>query len=110
MKDFDINNPDVFLQIEIQEALRTVIDPELHVNIIDLGLVYEIEAQEDQKEISILMTLSSKHCPMSEAILRSVRNCLEANYPAYKIEVNLTWEPEWNYESITEEGLRQLGR
>ncbi|MDF3078839.1 MAG: metal-sulfur cluster assembly factor [Sphingobacteriaceae bacterium] len=110
MKDFDINNPDVFLQIEIQENLRTVIDPELHVNIIDLGLVYEIEASQDNKHIAVLMTMSSRYCPMSEAILNSVRNCLEENYRGYSVEVNLTWEPPWSYELISEEGLKQLGR
>jgi metal-sulfur cluster biosynthetic enzyme len=94
--------------MEIVENLRSVIDPELDLNIIDLGLVYEVGVDELNLEIKVIVTLSSKFCPMGDAILQSVKNCLEHHYPNYTICVQLTWEPQWNYEMISEEGRRQL--
>ncbi|KAA8484964.1 metal-sulfur cluster biosynthetic enzyme [Arcticibacter tournemirensis] len=108
MTNFDITNKSSFLNMEVTEALRTVIDPELHINIIDLGLVYDVSVNDSEKQIVVVMTLSSKYCPMGDAILNSVKNCLEHNFPAFSAEVKLTWEPEWSYDNITEEGLRQL--
>ena len=108
MEDINITDSSSFLKINIIETLRTVPDPELNVNIIDLGLVYGVEVNEQEKMIRITMTLSSKHCPMGEAILSSVENALNEGYAGYKISVVLTWEPEWNYDKISEEGLRKL--
>lgn len=108
MISFDITDRDAFRTMGIIEALRTVVDPELNVNIIDLGLVYNAEVNEIGKKIIITMTLSSPHCPMGDAIVQSVENCIEHHYNEYTAEVKLSWEPKWNYEMITEEGLRQL--
>ena len=109
MKAFDITDQSSFKELEIIENLRTVLDPELQINVIDMGLIYHIDLSEDSK-ITIEMTLSSSHCPMGEAILQSVKNCLEQAYPAHEVLVNLVWEPNWTYENITEEGRKQLGR
>ena len=109
MKAFDITDQSSFKELEIIENLRTVLDPELQINVIDMGLIYDINLSENSK-IKIEMTLSSSHCPMGEAILQSVKNCLEQAYPAYEVLVNLVWEPNWTYENITEEGRKQLGR
>ncbi|WP_207532516.1 metal-sulfur cluster assembly factor [Desertivirga arenae] len=108
--EIDIRDKTSFFKAQVQESLRTVLDPELDVNIIDLGLVYGIDVNEETKTITVTMTLSSQYCPMGDAILQSVENCLEHFYPAYIPKVELTWEPRWSYESLTEEGLRQLGR
>ena len=108
MKTFDITDPSAGLKARIWETLRTIPDPELNVNIVDLGLIYGIDISGQQ--ITITMTLSSKFCPMGDAILQSVENCLEHNYPEYAIKVVLTWVPEWGYDKITEEGLKLLGR
>ncbi|WP_423146011.1 metal-sulfur cluster assembly factor [Rubrolithibacter danxiaensis] len=109
METFDITKQSSFLEVQIWEVLRSVIDPELHVNIVDLGLVYQVEADENTHRITIAMTLSSRYCPMGEAILQSVKNSLELNFPAFESEVNLVWEPEWSYDNISEEGRRLLG-
>jgi len=90
------------------EALKTVIDPELHVNIVDLGLVYEIKVDDVNTAIVIEMTLSSRNCPMSESILSAVKNCMERTFPEYTTQVNLVWDPEWGYESISEAGIKKL--
>ena len=90
------------------DALKTVIDPELNVNIVDLGLVYTIKLDEIQLSILIEMTLSSKFCPMGESILSATKNCMERSFPLFTTTVNLIWEPEWNYESISLAGIKAL--
>lgn len=108
METFDITDPSAGFKASVWEILRTIPDPELDVNIVDLGLVYAIDIEGQQ--LKITMTLSSKFCPMGDAILQSVENCLEHHYPDYSIVVKLTWEPEWGYDKITAEGLSLLGR
>jgi metal-sulfur cluster biosynthetic enzyme len=109
MENFDITDNLSFMKIEILETLRLVMDPELHINIIDLGLVYGVKIDEPNKQINIEMTLSSSYCPMGESILSAVKNCLENHYTDYKTNVELVWEPVWSYHSITDEGKRLLG-
>ncbi|MBU1372695.1 MAG: metal-sulfur cluster assembly factor [Bacteroidetes bacterium] len=94
--------------MKVLNALSTVLDPELQVNIIDLGLVYDIIVLENSKKIEINMTLSSTHCPMGAAIVNSVENCISHHFTAYQAIVNLVWEPVWSFEQITEEGKLQL--
>ena len=76
MESFDITNHLSFMKAEILETLRLVLDPELHINIIDLGLVYGVSIDEAGKQISIEMTLSSSYCPMGESIVSAVKNCI----------------------------------
>jgi metal-sulfur cluster biosynthetic enzyme len=109
MIKFNITDSSAFMRADAFETLRLVIDPELHVNIVDLGLVYEIKIDETEKLINITMTLSSSYCPMGESILNAVKNCLEKHYSGYKAGVDLVWEPVWTYDNISEEGKRQLG-
>jgi metal-sulfur cluster biosynthetic enzyme len=90
------------------EVLHNVIDPELFVNIMDLGLVYEINFMEEKK-LKIKMTLSTPHCPMGESIVAGVENVLADEFPDREIAVELVWDPEWSMDRITEEGKRQLG-
>jgi len=108
MNEFDITDSSAFFKVQVQETLRTVMDPELRINIIDLGLVYAIDVNEEEKQITVTMTLSSQHCPMGDAILQSVAHCLKDHYAQYQSEVELTWEPQWSYKNVSEEGLRQL--
>jgi len=109
MASFDITDHLSFMKAEIMETLRLVVDPELHINIVDLGLVYEVSIDEPGKRIDIDMTLSSSYCPMGESILSAVKNCIESHYTVYTCNVNLVWEPVWSYDNITEEGKRLLG-
>lgn len=109
MANFDITDPFSFLKEEMMETLRLVVDPELYINIIDLGLVYGIEIDDHEKLAKVTMTLSSSYCPMGESILSGVKNCIEAHYDGYTAVVSLVWEPVWCYNSITEEGKRLLG-
>ena len=109
MVSFDITDPNSFLKEQMMETLRLVMDPEWHVNIIDLGLVYGIEIEALQKRVKVKMTLSSSYCPMGESIVSAVKNCIEGHYEGYEATVDLVWEPVWSYDSITDEGKRLLG-
>lgn len=110
MEFLNITDQSSFKKMDIIENLRTVLDPELQINVIDMGLIYDIQISGNPDKILINMTLSSSHCPMGEAIVHSVKNCLENVYPHDTISVNLVWEPAWSFERITEEGRRQLGQ
>lgn len=95
-------------QLKAQTALLQVIDPELSINIIDLGLVYGIDFS-DATKVVVTMTLSTPHCPLGDAIQGGVVHALAPCFPDREIEVDLVWEPEWNYDRITEAGKTQLG-
>jgi metal-sulfur cluster biosynthetic enzyme len=99
------NIPDMFQQVN--DVLKKIIDPELGVNIVDLGLVYEISISEHQK-IKIRMTLTTPGCPMSQHITGTVTCMLEEHFPEYTAEVELVWLPLWDPEMITVEGQAQL--
>jgi metal-sulfur cluster biosynthetic enzyme len=109
MASFDITNPNSFLKEQMMETLRLVMDPELHINIIDLGLVYGIDIDAEKNLVNVEMTLSSSYCPMGESIVSAVKNCIEGHYEGYTAAIALVWEPVWSYHSITEEGKRLLG-
>ncbi|UAY54696.1 metal-sulfur cluster assembly factor [Arachidicoccus terrestris] len=89
-------------------ALYDVIDPELFVNIVDLGLVYDIDFLPDNK-ILITMTLSTPHCPLGEAIQTGVKNRLLQEFADHQIDIEIVWEPAWSLEKISEEGRKMLG-
>jgi len=91
-----------------QNALYNVIDPELFVNVIDLGLIYELEFPTETL-IRVTMTLSTPHCPMGEAITNGVKNALNIAFPGRTVEVLLTFDPPWSFEMLTAEGREQLG-
>ncbi|MCB9364908.1 MAG: metal-sulfur cluster assembly factor [Flavobacteriales bacterium] len=89
---------------EVFLLLKGVIDPELMVNIIDLGLVYDVSIGEIDKSIIITMTLTSPGCPMGDAIKEDVQQLILKNYEGYSVNINLVWEPPWTLANITEAG------
>lgn len=104
---FDPTDKSYELQQRAEFVLYEVMDPELMVNIIDLGLVYDIAFPEDGK-VHVLMTLTSRFCPMGEAIQTGVKNALEKEFPGYEIEIELIFEPAWNYDMVSPEGMAAL--
>jgi metal-sulfur cluster biosynthetic enzyme len=92
------------------EGLHDVIDPEVGLNVVDMGLIYELYFEDTQKMIFVLMTLSTRFCPMGESIVDGVTNNLKTNFPGWDVEVELTFEPSWNVEMISEEGRIFLNR
>lgn len=93
---------------DIYYKLMEVIDPELFVNIIDLGLVYELDFKPDPLYVKITMTLTSKGCPLSDAIKADINGTLNKYFPGIKIFVNIIWEPAWDMDKVSDEGRRQL--
>jgi metal-sulfur cluster biosynthetic enzyme len=92
-------------QEDVLEALRDVVDPELGINVVDLGLVYGVDVDAD-KAATIDMTLTSAACPLTDVIEDQAREALEGIVTDFRI--NWVWMPPWGPESITEDGREQL--
>jgi len=99
-----------FLEIEgkIVEALKTVYDPEIPVNVYDLGLIYEIDYT-DEKEAKIEMTLTAPNCPMVDILLTDVENAVNGLEEVEKTNINLVFEPQWDKSMLSEEAKLELG-
>lgn len=94
----------------IREQLKEVIDPELMINIVDLGLVYDVVYNGIEKKIKIDLTLTSRGCPLGDMIIDHARMLLMAKHPGFEINVNLIWEPPWTPDMLSPEGKTALGR
>jgi FeS assembly SUF system protein len=90
------------------EALRTVYDPEIPVNIFELGLVYKIDVDDDNA-VQIDMTLTSPMCPVAETLPEEVKVKVEAIDEVSGATVNIVWDPPWNPGMMTEEAQLELG-
>lgn len=93
---------------KIVEMLKTVYDPEIPVNIYDLGLIYKIEV-EDSGNISIDMTLTAPNCPAADFIIEDVRQKIESVEGVGSATINLVFEPEWDKDMMSEEAKLELG-
>lgn len=102
------NNPD--LAAKALANLKNVYDPELGLNIVDLGLVYQLDFDDANGNIYVEMTLTTRFCPMGEAITGDTKECLANTFPGYTIDLHLSFEPPWKPEYISEEGRKQLER
>lgn len=89
-------------------ALQQVIDPEIGLNVVDLGLIYQIVFDEFGKKIFCTMTLTTQFCPMGESIIESVRETLKSAFPLYDPIIKLTFDPQWDHEMISNEGRKFL--
>jgi metal-sulfur cluster biosynthetic enzyme len=90
---------------QVVEALKEVIDPELGVNIYDLGLIYDLQ-EADDKSLLINMTLTSAGCPLTDVIEEQTAASLDGVVEAFRI--NWVWMPPWGPERITEDGKEQM--
>ena len=90
---------------DILEALRDVVDPELGINVVDLGLVYGVTL-DGERNVSIDMTLTSAACPLTDVIEDQAREALEGVVNDFRI--NWVWLPPWGPENITDDGREQL--
>ncbi|WP_062073378.1 metal-sulfur cluster assembly factor [Demequina sediminicola] len=90
---------------DVEEALRDVIDPELGINVVDLGLVYGVSLDENQHAV-VDMTLTSAACPLTDVIEDQAGQALEGLVNGYRI--NWVWMPPWGPDKITDDGREQL--
>ena len=94
------------LEDKIVEMLKTVYDPEIPVNVYDLGLIYRIELSDDLTQLDVDMTMTAPSCPMADFIVEDVRQKLESIEGLTSVNVNLVFEPEWTQDMMTEEERR----
>ena len=96
------------LESNIVNMLKTVYDPEIPVNVYDLGLIYEVDIDDD-KNVTITMTLTAPNCPAADFILEDVRYKVQSVAGVNNVIVDLTFEPEWNKDMLSEEAKLELG-
>jgi len=98
----------LLLETRIVEALKTVYDPEIPVNVYDLGLIYDVKV-EDDNSVVVTMTLTAPNCPLADDILRDVKNSVQAVEDVKNVIINLVFQPPWSKSMMTEEALLELG-
>ena len=103
-----IFNEENEIESKTYDALKKVIDPEIGINIVDLGLVYKIEYKVESG-ISVEMTLSTPGCPMGDAIIGNAESEIKNVFPDEKITVELVWETAWKTDFVSEAGKKALG-
>ena len=91
-------------------ALQHVDDPEIGLNVVDLGLIYQIDFDEPGHQIYVSMTLTTQFCPMGASISSAVKQALEQAFPGEQVNVNVVFDPPWNNTRISEEGQLFLNR
>lgn len=96
------------MEEKIVKMLKTVYDPEIPVNVYDLGLIYKIDL-DDNACLRLDMTLTAPNCPAADFILEDIRMKLESIDGIKSVDVNLVFEPEWNQDMMTEEAKLELG-
>ncbi len=89
--------------------LYNVDDPEIGLNVVDLGLIYRIDFNEADKQIDLLMTLTTQFCPMGDSIQSNVTQSVMNTFPEWKVTVTLTFEPPWDFSKISPDGKEFLG-
>jgi FeS assembly SUF system protein len=92
----------------IIETLKTVFDPEIPVDIYELGLIYEVNV-DDEFNAEVVMTLTSPSCPVAETMPEEIKQKVDAMWSVKSAEVKLVWEPTWTKEMMSEEALLELG-
>jgi metal-sulfur cluster biosynthetic enzyme len=89
-------------------ALESVEDPEIGLNVVDLGLIYQIDFDDTNSKIFVSMTLTTQFCPMGESITEAVKRALENTFTATEVQVSVCFDPPWSADMISEEGQKFL--
>lgn len=95
-------------EVKIVEILKTVYDPEIPVNIYDLGLIYRIDVNEDAS-VNVDMTLTAPSCPAADFIMEDVQQKVESVEGVKSVNINLVFEPQWDKDMMSEEAKFELG-
>ncbi|MFN0157921.1 MAG: DUF59 domain-containing protein [Bacteroidota bacterium] len=96
------------IEAQAVEAIRTCYDPEIPVNIYELGLIYEVKA-DDVAQVAVKMTLTSPHCPAAQSLPREVENKIKAIPGVTGVKVEIVWTPPWNQSLMSEAARLELG-
>lgn len=105
-----MENENEFLQLEdeIIKTLKNIYDPEIPVNIYDLGLIYEIDVDDDNN-VKVRMTLTTPNCPLADSIIAEVQQKVEAIEGVNSMNLKLTFDPPWDENMLTDEAKLELG-
>ena len=103
----DPNGPDGALYEAVMDSLKEIYDPEIPVNIVDLGLIYGVEI--DEGHVKVTMTLTTPHCPVAESMPAEVEIRTGGVPGVGDVEVSLVWDPPWGTERMTDEARLELG-
>jgi metal-sulfur cluster biosynthetic enzyme len=95
------------MEQNLMDILRTVMDPEVELNIVDLGLIYNLSFMNDS-QVDIEMTFSTRACPLGDAIVMNVIEAITAQHPNLEVNVNITFDPPWTPDKISEAGKKIL--
>lgn len=95
-------------EFDTLELLKNVMDPEIEINIVDLGLIYELYYDGDKK-INIVMTFSTPACPLGETIKNDIVETIKQKHPDFTTSIDVVFHPEWSTEMVSEEGRHILG-
>ncbi len=96
------------LELNIVNVLKNVYDPEIPVNIYDLGLIYDIETDDDNK-VLITMTLTAPNCPVADILPNEIKEKVSAIPGISSVDINLVFDPPWDQSMMSEEALLELG-
>jgi len=96
------------LKDEVVKAIQTVYDPEIPINIWEVGLIYEVNI-DDAGKAHVLMTLTSPNCPVAESLPTEVRDVVAAVDGVSEAEVEITWDPPWHEDMLSEAAKLELG-
>ena len=102
------NDEKLKIEERIVAMLKTVYDPEIPVNVYDLGLIYKIDLRDDG-DVSIDMTLTAPNCPAADFIMEDIRQKIESVEGVKSAQINLVFEPEWDKDMMSEEAKLELG-
>jgi FeS assembly SUF system protein len=97
------------MQEQIIERIKTVYDPEIPVDVYELGLIYDIEVRNSGKAVHILMTLTSPNCPAAEEIPSEIEQKVKEIHGVEQVTVQITFDPPWDKDMMSEEAQLELG-
>lgn len=98
----------VELENKIVEALKTIYDPEIPVDVFELGLIYEVKIDDD-KNVVIEMTLTSPNCPVAESLPKEIEDTVAAIDEVASCKINIVFDPPWDKDMMSEEAKLELG-
>ena len=107
-KDIPEITEKMVVEKNVMNALKEIYDPEIPVNVFDLGLIYEIDVQDDM-HVMVIMTLTAPNCPVAESLPNEIKEKVANTKGVKSAEIELTFEPPWNKEMMSEEAQLELG-
>lgn len=106
--NYDLRMKNKLDKEKIYKKLKKVIDPELDINIVDLGLIYNVKIDQKNSKIKVDMTFTSQGCPFIEDFQEEVKKAIKEIDAAYNVKVNLVWEPAWSPDRISNKMKKEL--